>query len=75
MATTTLTFNQYREKFQLQFYKRTIGKSFIYNGDIVHKFEVFATLYNRHKNGNSVKEIELLLSGMSQDFTMVPKAK
>ena len=69
----TLSFNQYREKYMLTFYKRLNKKKILYKDEECGKFEAFATLYARHAKGNSEKEIELVLSGMSADFSIANK--
>ncbi|MFA5299919.1 MAG: hypothetical protein WC389_17170 [Lutibacter sp.] len=68
-----LSFDQYRNKYLLTFYRQTARKHFLYKGVKVDKFEVFSTLYNRYLKGNSIKEIDLVISGMSHDFTLVSK--
>jgi hypothetical protein len=68
-----LSFDQYRNKHLLEFYRQTTRKQVLYKGVKVYKFEAFSTLYDRYLKGNSIKEIDLVLSGMSHDFTIIPK--
>jgi len=68
-----LSFDQYRDKYLFTFYQQTARKKILYKGVKVDKFEAFSTLYDRYLKGNSIKEIDLVLSGMSHDFTIIPK--
>jgi hypothetical protein len=68
-----LSFDQYRNKHLLEFYRQTARKQVLYKGVKVDKFEAFSTLYDRYLKGNSIREIDLVISGMSRDFTLVRK--
>lgn len=69
----TMSFNDYKRRFMSYFYEHTTGKQVIYKGEPCAKFEAFATLYSRYAKGNSVKEIDLVLDGMSNDFSIIPR--
>ena len=68
-----LSFSQFRNRHMFKFYEQTRGKSIMFKGNPVAKFEAFAEIYNRYKQGNSEKEISLIVSGMSVDFTVLNK--
>jgi hypothetical protein len=68
-----LSFNQYRDRYMMEFYHKTKGKKFIYEGVEIAKYQVFATIFARYRAGNSEVEIILVRDGKDNNFLLVIK--
>ena len=73
MTQEKLTFNEYRSRYMLGFYRKTNGKEIYFKGQKVDKFEAFAELYDRYLKGNSEREILVIVEGVSEDFKIHKK--